>query len=47
MEDLKNIEQLLEKYYNGDTSLEEERKLQWYFQTHDVPERLRAEKKTL
>jgi len=37
MEDLKQIEELLEKYYNGETSLEEERKLHWYFQTHDVP----------
>jgi hypothetical protein len=37
MEDLKKIEELLEKYYNGETSLDEERKLHWYFQTHDVP----------
>jgi hypothetical protein len=43
MEDLKKIEELLEKYYNGDTSLEEERKLQWYFQTHDVPLHLRSD----
>ncbi len=45
MEDLKNIEQLLEKYYNGETSLDEERKLQWFFETQDVPERLQSEKK--
>jgi hypothetical protein len=45
MDDLKHIEQLLEKYYNGETSLEEERKLRWYFQTRDVPEWLQPEKK--
>jgi len=45
MEDLNNIEQLLDKYYNGETSLDEERKLQWYFQTQDIPERLQSEKK--
>ena len=45
MEDLKNIEHLLEKYYNGETSLEEERKLRWYFQTHGFPERFQAEKR--
>jgi hypothetical protein len=45
MEDLKDIEQLLEKYYDGETTLEEERKLQWFFQTQDVPERLHSEKK--
>lgn len=44
MDDLKHIEQLLEKYYNGETSLEEERKLRWYFQTRDVPERLKPDK---
>jgi hypothetical protein len=43
MEDLKQIEELLEKYYNGDTSLDEERKLHWYFQTHDVPLHLKPD----
>jgi hypothetical protein len=43
MEDLKKIEELLEKYYNGETSLEDERKLQWYFQTYDVPLHLRPD----
>jgi len=43
MEDIKQIEELIEKYYNGDTSLEEERKLQWFFQTQPVPERLKSE----
>jgi hypothetical protein len=43
MENLKEIEKLLEKYYNGETSLEEERKLHWYFQTHDVPMHLKPD----
>ncbi len=43
MEDLRQIEALIEKYYNGETSLEEERKLQWFFQTQHVPERLKPE----
>ena len=45
MEDIRNIEILLDKYYNGETSLEEERKLKWYFQTQEVPERFQSEKK--
>ena len=45
MEDLKHIERLLEKYYSGETTLEEERELRWYFQTHKVPERLQPERK--
>jgi hypothetical protein len=43
MENLKQIEELLEKYYNGDTSLEEERKLHWYFQTHEIPMHLKPD----
>ena len=43
MENLKQIEELLEKYYNGETSLEEERKLHWYFQTHEIPMHLRPD----
>lgn len=43
MENLKHIEELLEKYYNGETSLEEERKLHWYFQTHEIPMHLRPD----
>ena len=43
MEDLKQIEELLEKYYNGDTTLDEERKLHWYFQTHDIPMHLKPD----
>jgi len=43
MEDIRQIEALIEKYYSGETSLEEERKLQWFFQTQPVPERLKPE----
>jgi hypothetical protein len=43
MEDLKQIEELLEKYYNGETSIDEERKLHWYFQTHDIPMHLKPD----
>jgi len=43
MENLKQIEELLEKYYNGETSLDEERKLHWYFQTHDIPMHLKPD----
>jgi hypothetical protein len=41
---LQEIERLLEKYYNGETSLEEERLLKDYFSGDDVPSRFRAEK---
>jgi len=43
MENLKHIEELLEKYYNGETNLEEERKLHWYFQTHEIPNHLKPD----
>jgi hypothetical protein len=43
MENLKQIEELLVKYYNGDTSLEEERKLHWFFQTHEIPVHLKPD----
>lgn len=43
MEDLKQIQELLEKYYNGETTLEEERKLHWYFQTQDIPMHLKPD----
>jgi hypothetical protein len=35
-----DIEKLLEKYYEGDTSLEEERVLKQFFQNGEVPEHL-------
>lgn len=43
MEDLKKIEELLQKYYDGETDLEEERKLHWFFQTCDIPSHLQAD----
>lgn len=42
---IQTIEQLLEKYYAGQSSQEEERHLREYFtQTKDIPPHLRAEK---
>ncbi|MBS1485959.1 MAG: hypothetical protein JST43_00110 [Bacteroidetes bacterium] len=38
--DSKQIEQLLEKYWNAETSLEEEQELHRYFQTNGVPDTL-------
>ena len=38
------IERILEKYYNGETSLEEERLLKEYFSGHEIPAHLQAEK---
>lgn len=37
-----DIEKLLEKYYDGETSLEEERALKQFFQSGDVPKHLRS-----
>ncbi len=39
--DSKRIEHLLEKYWNAETSLEEEQELHYYFQRADVPENLK------
>jgi len=39
---LKEIEALLEKFYNGETSLEEERSLREYFNSDIVPEHFSA-----
>lgn len=39
--DSKQIEQLLEKYWNAETSLEEEKDLHQFFQGNDVPENLK------
>jgi len=39
--DSKRIEQLLEKYWNAETSLEEEQELHQFFQGNDVPENLK------
>ncbi len=40
MELINNIETLLDKYFDGDTTLQEEKILQNYFLTKDVPEHL-------
>ena len=42
--DLQKIEKLLQKYYNGETSLEEEEVLRTFFASRDVPDHLEAEK---
>lgn len=42
--DLQKIEKLLQKYYNGETSLEEEEVLRTFFASRDVPGHLEAEK---
>lgn len=39
--DSKRIEQLLEKYWNAETSLEEEQELHQFFQNNSVPEKLK------
>lgn len=39
---MEHIERLLEKYYDGDTSLEEERILKQYFQNEDIPAHLQS-----
>jgi len=39
--DSKRIEQLLEKYWNAETSLEEEQELHQFFKGQDVPENLK------
>ncbi len=36
--DLKKMKALLEKYYNGDTSIEEEKILKNYFERDDISE---------
>ncbi len=42
--DLKEIKALLEKFYNGDTSLEEEKILREYFSNEVINDELRADK---
>ncbi|GAA4397979.1 hypothetical protein GCM10023187_08010 [Nibrella viscosa] len=37
-----DIDKLLEKYYNGETSLEEEKQLRQYFQREPIPEHLQS-----
>lgn len=42
MKEYKDIEKLIEQYYNGDTSLEEELQLQTFFEGEDIPDHLRS-----
>lgn len=42
MNNNKDIEQLIEKYFNGETSLEEEKQLQVFFQGEDIPDELKT-----
>lgn len=37
-----NIEDILEKYYNGETTLEEEKYLRLFFQNNDIPAHLQS-----
>jgi hypothetical protein len=39
--DFKERDDLLQKYWNCETSLEEEKQLREYFRGHDIPERLK------
>jgi hypothetical protein len=42
--ELNEIKKLLEKYYEGSTSLEEENQLKKYFQNNEVPDELQADR---
>ena len=42
MKTYKDIENLIEKYYNGETSLEEEKQLQVFFEGEDIPGHLKS-----
>lgn len=44
MMDKEHIAELLDKYYRGETTLEEERLLKSFFQQEEVPEELQADK---
>ncbi|MCF2488929.1 HEAT repeat domain-containing protein [Dyadobacter sp. CY347] len=37
-----DIEKLLEKYYEGETTIKEEKELKYFFQTGDVPDHLKS-----
>src|SRR5688572_9173682 len=39
--DFKNVEELLKKYWNCETTLEEERQLREYFGGHNIPDQLK------
>lgn len=42
MKEYKDIEHLIDKFYNGDTSLEEDKQLHVFFQGEDVPDHLKS-----
>ena len=44
MEDIMHIKSLLERFYNGETTLDEERELENFFRKSSVPEDLLADK---
>ena len=46
MED-KDLKKMIEKFFNAELSIEEERELCGYFRLHDVPEELRKDKETI
>ena len=44
MESIEKVRKILERFYQGETTLEEERWLQDYFSSATVPEELMADK---
>ena len=44
MESIEKIKAILERFYKGDTTIEEERELQEYFRVHAVPEEMLPDK---
>jgi hypothetical protein len=42
MKEYERIESLIERYYNGETSLEEEQQLQTFFEGEDIPDHLKS-----
>ncbi len=42
MKEYKEIEHLIDKYYNGETSLEEEKQLHVFFEGGDIPDHLKS-----
>lgn len=42
MKEHKDIKHLIDKYYNGDTSLEEDKQLHVFFQGEDIPDHLKS-----
>ncbi|MEZ5072004.1 MAG: hypothetical protein R2751_13855 [Bacteroidales bacterium] len=44
MDNVKDIQHLLERFYNGETSLDEEKRLEEYFRSGEVPEPLHPDR---